>query len=263
MTPEQQRALARARARARLQQQEQASPPPPERGQSRSFVEEAEQGLAAINRGIPFAQDLTAALGGARSVAQGGSFDEGYQGQAQRNRDLTTDIRTRRPNAAAFLEGTGNAVPVIATMGAAAPQTVASQAATQATSRGLPLLANQAVRGLGGGAPAPAVGRGFSLFAQQTGRAGAQGAAWGELYGAGTGDAAPGLSLDERMFRGNVGGATGGAFVEEKANRKRGSSGRVLYQLEKLFQGRPARQVQRNLQARCAGEAQIGQRGVA
>ncbi len=157
---------------------------PARRGQSRSLVEEVEQGLAAINRGIPFAQDLTAALGGVRSVAEGGSFDEGYQGQAQRNRDLTTDIRTRRPNAAAFLEGTGNAVPVIATMGAAAPQQVATQAA----------------------------GRGFSLFANQSARAGAQGAAWGAGYGAGTGDAAPGMPLDERLDRGNAGGAMGGAF---------------------------------------------------
>jgi hypothetical protein len=56
----------------------------PRRGQGRSFAQEAEQTLATINRGIPFAQDLTAALGGARNAAQGGSFGEGYQRQAQR-----------------------------------------------------------------------------------------------------------------------------------------------------------------------------------
>lgn len=152
----------------------------PRRGQGRSLAQEAEQTLATINRGIPFAQDLTAALGGARSAAQGGSFGEGYQQQAQRNRDLTTDFRERRPNAAAFAEGTGNALPVIATLGASAPQ--------------------------------QAAGRGAGLFLNQSARAGASGAAWGAGYGAATGDAAPGMPIDERLARGNQGAALGGAF---------------------------------------------------
>lgn len=152
----------------------------PRRGQGRSALQEIEQGLATINRGIPFAQDLTAALGGARSAAQGGSFGEGYQQQAQRNRDLTTDFRERRPNAAAFAEGTGNALPVMATLGASAPQQIA--------------------------------GRGAELFLNQSARAGASGAAWGAGYGAATGDAAPGMPLEDRLARGNQGAGLGAAF---------------------------------------------------
>lgn len=152
----------------------------PRRGQGRSLAQEAEQTLATINRGIPFAQDLTAALGGARNAAQGGSFGEGYQQQAQRNRDLTTDFRERRPNAAAFAEGTGNALPVMATLGASAPQQIA--------------------------------GRGAGLFLNQSARAGASGAAWGAGYGAATGDAAPGMPLEDRLARGNQGAGLGAAF---------------------------------------------------
>lgn len=152
----------------------------PRRGQSRSALQEIEQGLATINRGIPGAQDLTAMLGGAQRAAQGGSFGEGYQQQAQRNQDLTGDFRARRPNVAAFSEGVGNTVPMALTMGASAPEQIA--------------------------------GRGAALWANQTARAGATGAAYGAAYGAGTGDSAPGMPMDERVARANQGAALGGVI---------------------------------------------------
>jgi len=178
------RAQARARARQRQAQQRTQQPQPPQRGQSRDLQTEFTQTLASINRGIPFAQDVQNVIRGGVSMAQGGTFQEGVEQQRQENRELQSDFRTRRPYAAAFAEGTGNAVPVIATMGTAAPATVS----TQTASRGLP------------------------LFTQQTVRGGATGATWGGVYGAGTGDAPNLDNWEDRLDRANEGAALGGAF---------------------------------------------------
>jgi hypothetical protein len=158
--------------------------PTPQRGQSRDIQTEFTQTLASINRGIPFAQDVQNVIRGGVSMAQGGTFQEGVEQQRQENRELQSDFRTRRPYAAAFAEGTGNAVPVIATMGTSAPATVT----TQTAARGLP------------------------LFTQQTVRGGATGATWGGVYGAGTGDAPNLDNWEDRLDRANEGAALGGAF---------------------------------------------------
>jgi hypothetical protein len=151
----------------------------PQRGQSRPIGQEVEQTLAAINRGIPFAQDLVNVAGGAREALSGGSFQEGFQAQRERNAALTQDMRVRRPNAAAFAEGTGNALPMALSAPAAAPAIAAQGAA-----------------------------RGFPLLMQQSGRAAATGAGAGALYAGGTGDAQM-EDWSERLDRANQGGALG------------------------------------------------------
>lgn len=176
-----------AEARRRAQQPRtprQAPPPPPAYGQSRDAQTEIEQGLATFNRGIPFAADVTNVVAGIDGAIRGDGFMEGYRAQQQRNQDLTQDFRTRRPRAAAFTEGSGNALPVLATGGAAAPQAVAGQTAA----------------------------RGFPLFVQQSARAGTVGAASGAVYGGATGDAPNLDNWQERLGRANEGAVLGGAL---------------------------------------------------
>jgi hypothetical protein len=156
---------------------------PPTRGQRRSVMQEAEQGLAAVNRGIPFAQDVSALTAGLTSAVQGDGFQQGYRGQRQRNTDLQTDLSARRPNAARFLEGTGNALPVALTMGAAAPQVVA-----QSSLRGIP------------------------LWGRQSALAAATGAASGAPYGGATGDLGNSDDLMARLQGAQEGAGTGAAF---------------------------------------------------
>jgi hypothetical protein len=185
--------------------QRQPQPQAPQRGQSRDLQTEFTQTLASINRGIPFAQDVQNVIRGGVSMAQGGTFQEGVDQQRRENRELQSDFRTRRPYAAAFAEGTGNAVPVIATMGAAAPATVT----TQTASRGLPLLTEQAGRGLAG--TVPTTWRGFPLWLEQTARGASIGSAQGAIYGGTTGDA-PSLGWEDRLGRANQGAALGGVL---------------------------------------------------
>lgn len=149
----------------------------PARGTPRSPGWEAAQTLASVNRGIPGAQHLQGALRGAGSMLEGGTFGEGYTAQMNENRALTEDMRARRPNAAAFAEGVGNAVPMVATMG----QSSAPQVA----------------------------GRGLGLWANQTARAGVTGATAGAVYGGTTGDA-PGAPIAEQLDYAQQGAAFGG-----------------------------------------------------
>jgi hypothetical protein len=183
---------------------------PPSRGQSRDLQTEITQGLASINRGIPFAQDFQNLVRGGVSMAQGGTFQEGMRQQQLENTEFSQDFRARRPNAAAFAEGTGNALPVIATMGASAPA-----AATQTASRGLP------------------------LFARQSALAGATGTAYGQAYGLGTGDA-PNLPWEERLDRGMegavVGGITGG-LTPAAVNVLSAGGSRLAQTAEPLWRG--------------------------
>lgn len=151
----------------------------PQRGQSRGPLQEIEQGLAAFNRGIPFAQDLVNVGAGVQEALSGGSFQQGAQQQAQRNLALDADLRARRPNARAFLEGTGNALPLALTAGQSAPAQLG--------------------------------GRGLPLFAAQTRNAATVGAGSGALYGGATGDA-PNLDLPQRLDAANAGAGAGALF---------------------------------------------------
>lgn len=152
------------------------------RGQSAPLMQEIEGGLAALNRGLPFANDVSSAGAGLLSMAQGGSFGEGFQRQRQRTLDVANDFTARRPNVSNLATGTGMALPMLATMGATiAPQTTGA-----------------AARGLGG-------------FARQTGEAATIGAGFGAAYGAGRPELT-GAGWQERLGAANEGLALGGAL---------------------------------------------------
>lgn len=191
--------------------------PPSRRGQSAPALEEIHGGLASFNRGVPFMTEAGAVLRGGLNVVGslandaperpsiGNAFQQGYQRQMATSRAASDDFRARRPNAAAFTEGSGGALPaaaaILATGGAATPQVIAAQTA----SRGLP------------------------LFAQQTAKASAVGAGYGFVYGAGAGDA-PYLSPEARLDRANEGaywGAALGAATPTAVNAVRGVSGLI------------------------------------
>lgn len=162
-----------------------AAPPPPApmRGQQRGLMAEVTQGLQAVNRGIPFAQDVSAAVNGLAEALQGRDFGEGVQAGRDYNQRLHEDFEARRPYASRFLEGSGNALPLALSGG----QSATAQA-TQSTLRGFP------------------------LWAQQTVHAGTTGAGVGAIYGGNTADAGNSGDLNERIDRANEGAGWGAAL---------------------------------------------------
>lgn len=160
-------------------------PPPrqPQRGEQRDFITEVTQGLQAINRGIPFAQDVSAGVNGLAEALQGRDFSQGVQAGRDYNQSLHEDFDARRPYASRFLEGIGNALPLALSAGQSA----------------VPQVAQSTLRG-------------FPLFAQQSARAGATGAAVGSIYGGSTGDAGNSGDLNERLDRAQEGGGWGAAL---------------------------------------------------
>lgn len=159
------------------------APGPRARGQRGTWQEEVGGALANINRGIPFAQDVVNFAGGVRGALSGEGFQEGMRGQQAQSQALQQDFRNRRPNAAAFAEGTGNATGLLPLGGAA----VAQQGAT----RGLPLFLGQtrnaAITGAGAGA-AFGFSTGDAPNEDLSGRldAATQAAGAGALFGAAT-----------------------------------------------------------------------------
>lgn len=190
---------AEAEARQRAQQPPPAPPPPPgpQRGQRRDLMSEITQGLQAVNRGIPFAQDVSAGVNGLAEALQGRDFSQGVQAGREYNQGLHEDFDARRPYASRFLEGTGNALPLALSGGMSAPQQAASQTA-----------------------------RGLSLWGQQTARAGVTGAGVGAVYGGATADAGNSGNISERLDRAQEGagwGAVLGAATPTAVNAARGT----------------------------------------
>lgn len=167
--------------------------------QPRTAADEAEGGLAALNQGVflGWGDEIVGLQGrlleGGREfvdqLSSGQDYDpqairdageRGYRAYTDRSRGALQDFREDRPLAAAGLEGTGAAAPIIATMGQAAPAS--------------------------GG---QAVARGFGGWANQSARAGASGSLYGSIYGAGAAD--EGDRVQGARQGALVGGAIGAA----------------------------------------------------
>jgi hypothetical protein len=181
MTPEEARAeLARRELARRAAAREARRNTPRARGTPGTLVEEVGSTLSTINRGIPFAQDLVNFGGGVRGMLDGSGYQAGVERQRANSNELQQDFRNRRPNAAAFAEGTGN-------LSGAIPIGRGAQVVQQGATRGLPLLLGQ------------------------TRNAAITGAGAGYLFGATTGDA-PNRSLLERNQLGNEAAGAGAAL---------------------------------------------------
>lgn len=179
----------------------------PRRGQAVDPRLEAAGGLAALGQGLTlgFSDEMTGALGAigaAGDAALHGRFSdipraagEGYNRERDRTLALAADFNARRPNAANLAQGTGMALPMLATMGGAAgPEVTANVPAA---------LARAAPRGM---FAQTAAGRGLPAWAAQTARGAATGGAYGAIYGAGTAD-------DGQRLQGAAQGGENGAIL--------------------------------------------------
>lgn len=90
-------------------------PPPAQRGTKRPVSTEIAQFLNEVNRNLPGASELSAAAGAASDVLQGRNrnFGQAFRAQRQQQNALSQDLNIRRPNAAAFTRGTGQAAPIL------------------------------------------------------------------------------------------------------------------------------------------------------
>jgi hypothetical protein len=88
---------------------------PAQRGTKRPASTEVAQFLNELNRNLPGASELSAAAGAASDVLQGRNrnFGEAFRAQRQQQNALSQDLNIRRPNAAAFTRGTGQAAPIL------------------------------------------------------------------------------------------------------------------------------------------------------
>ena len=175
--------------------QAQAPPPPPP---PRTMVDEITGAVAAAGQGTfpGFHDELSGVIGGGidalaeagnqiglgRASPGGipGAYLRGYEREANAQRSALRDFRQERPNAAAFAEGTGGAVPIIATLGASAPEQVVAQVG----SRGMLTRMGQgaATGGLYGGIYGIGEADGEDLQTRLT--EGLDNAAWGAAFGA-------------------------------------------------------------------------------
>lgn len=170
--------------------------PQAQRGQSRDPRLEAAGGAAALAQGLTFGfgDEMTGALGAlgaAGDAALHGRFSdipraagEGYNRERNRTLALLQDFRARRPNVANFTQGTGAAVPILMTGGAAAAPETALPA-----SRGVGAFLNQTARGAAAGGVYGATAGFGSTDGDLQSRL--QGANQGALMGAAVGAAAP------------------------------------------------------------------------
>lgn len=170
--------------------------------------QEVEGALAAINRGIPFSNDVSSAGAGVLEAARGGNFGEGFRRQRQRTIDAANAFTARHPLGGNFLTGAGMALPVAMTMGALSPLTTMAQRAGMV---GAERAAMEAAtrQSLAARAPTGAAG-----FLNQTAQASAGGAGGALVYGAGAPEQA-GQSLRDRYEAGRelmpLGAAAGAA----------------------------------------------------
>lgn len=163
------------------------APALPARGQGASPLQEATGALANINAGIPFANDFMNLLGGLMETGRTAAdvrqpitveglvdaYQRGAGHQQETERALRDDFSARRPLAADFARGTGAALPIALSMGAATPEVAAASAPRS--------------------------------FIGNTARAAATGGAYGGVYGFGTSEG----DLNERLQSANQGAGVG------------------------------------------------------
>jgi len=161
---------------------------------------EAAGGAANLAHGLTFGANdqITGAMGGVADLFRPGSvpgvpaverFMGGYNRESQRTRDYRDQFLADRPNAGNFLQGTGAAVPVIASALAGRPDVGAGIVTRNAARAAVPGYVRPAARGGMGG-----------LAARST-EAGATGASYGFAYGFNTEDEG---DLMDRLQAGNA-----------------------------------------------------------